>query len=44
MVILLPREGQYREIEKKVTSEWVQDAVRGFESQEVDPDHAKVPL
>jgi len=35
MVILLPREGQYREIEKKVTSEWVQDAVRGFESQEV---------
>jgi len=35
MVILLPREGQFRDVEERSTGEWVQDVVGGFSEHEV---------
>jgi serine protease inhibitor len=35
MLIILPREGQFREIEEQLTGEWVQGVLNGFRSNEV---------
>jgi len=35
MVILLPREGRFREIEERLAGDWVQDIVRGFRKHDV---------
>jgi serpin B len=35
MVVVLPREGRFREIEERLTGEWVQDVVGGFHEHEV---------
>jgi serpin B len=35
MVVVLPREGRFREIEEKLIGEWVQGVVGGFREQEV---------
>ena len=35
MVILLPAEGRFREIEERLVDDWVQDVVRGFSKHQV---------